>query len=101
MGLFDFLTGNKTEKIKDFQARGAVIIDVRTRGEFQQGAIRGSKNIPLQNINTQIAAIKKLNKPVIVCCASGMRSGSAASILNSKGIETLNGGGWSSLYNKL
>ena len=65
MGLFDFLTGNKTEKIKDFQARGAVIIDVRTRGEFQQGAIRGSKNIPLQNINTQIAAIKKLNKPVI------------------------------------
>ena len=101
MGLFDFLTGNKTEKIKDFQARGAVIIDVRTKGEFQQGAIRGSKNIPLQNINTQIAAIKKLNKPVIVCCASGMRSGSAASILNSKGIETLNGGGWSSLYNKL
>ena len=101
MGLFDFLTGNKTEKIKDFQARGAVIIDVRTRGEFQQGAIRGSKNIPLQNINTQIAAIKKLNKPVIVCCASGMRSGSAASLLNSKGIETLNGGGWSSLYNKL
>lgn len=101
MGLFDFLTGNKTEKIKDFQARGAVIIDVRTKGEFQQGAIRGSKNIPLQNINTQIAAIKKLNKPVIVCCASGMRSGSAASILNNQGIETLNGGGWTSLYNKL
>ena len=101
MGLFDFLTGNKTEKIKDFQARGAVIIDVRTRGEFQQGAIRGSKNIPLQNINTQIEAIKKLNKPVIVCCASGMRSGSAASILNNQGIETLNGGGWTSLNNKL
>lgn len=101
MGLFDFLTGNKTEKIKDFQARGAVIIDVRTKGEFQQGAIRGSKNIPLQNINTQIATIKKLNKPVIVCCASGMRSGSAASILNSQGIETLNGGGWTSLNSKL
>jgi rhodanese-related sulfurtransferase len=101
MGLFDFLTGNKTEKIKDFQARGAVIIDVRTKAEFQQGAIRGSKNIPLQNINTQIEAIKKLNKPVIVCCASGMRSGSAASILNSQGIETLNGGGWSSLHSKL
>jgi rhodanese-related sulfurtransferase len=101
MGLFDFLTGNKTEKIKDFHARGAVIIDVRTKGEFQQGAIRGSKNIPLQNINTQIAAIKKLNKPVIVCCASGMRSGSAASILNNQGIETLNGGGWTSLNNKL
>ena len=101
MGLFDFLTGNKTEKIKDFQARGAVIIDVRTRGEFQQGAIRGSKNIPLQNINTQIAAIKKLNKPVVTCCASGMRSGSAASFLKQNGIEAVNGGGWSSLQGRI
>ena len=48
MGLFDFLTGNKNDKIKDFQTRGAVIIDVRTKGEFTQGAIKGSKNIPLQ-----------------------------------------------------
>ncbi len=101
MGLFDFLIGNKTEKIKDFQSRGAIVIDVRTRAEFAQGAIPGSKNIPLQNLNSQMASIKKLNKPVIACCASGMRSGSAASILNSNGIETLNGGGWSSLYSKL
>ena len=101
MGLFDFLTGNKTEKIKDFQARGAVIIDVRTRGEFQQGAIRGSKNIPLQNINTQIAAIKKLNKPIIVCCASGMRSGSATTMLKSQGVDIINGGGMGSLQRKL
>jgi len=101
MGLFDFLLGNKTEKIKDFQTRGAIIIDVRTKAEFSQGAIPGSKNIPLQNINTQIALIKKLNKPVITCCASGMRSGNAASILNNHGVESLNGGGWLSLSNKL
>ncbi len=101
MGLLDFLTGNKTDKIKDFTSRGAVIIDVRTKEEFRQGAIPGSKNIPLQTINSQINAIKKFNKPVITCCASGMRSGNAASILNSNGIETINGGGWSSLRNKL
>ena len=47
MGLFDFLTGNKNEKIKDFQLRGAIIIDVRTKSEYVQGAIPGSKNIPL------------------------------------------------------
>lgn len=40
MGLLDFLTGNKNDKIKDFQTRGAVIIDVRTKGEFKQGAYR-------------------------------------------------------------
>ncbi|WP_166965937.1 rhodanese-like domain-containing protein [Yeosuana marina] len=101
MGLLDFLTGNKTDKINDFTSRGAIIIDVRTKEEFRQGAIPGSKNIPLQTINSQINAIKKLNKPIIVCCASGMRSGNAASILNSNGIETINGGGWSSLRNKL
>ena len=80
MGLFDFLTGNKTEKIKDFQARGAVIIDVRTKTEFQQGAIRGSKNIPLNTIGSHLDEIKKYNKPVITCCGAGVDS--VISILN-------------------
>lgn len=101
MGLLDFLTGNKTEKINDFTSRGAVIIDVRTKEEYRQGAIPGSKNIPLQIINSQITTIKKLNKPIITCCASGMRSGNAASILNNNGIESINGGGWTSLRAKL
>ncbi|HAB27890.1 MAG TPA: sulfurtransferase, partial [Xanthomarina gelatinilytica] len=38
---------------------------------------------------------------VIACCASGMRSASAASVLNKHGIEAVNGGGWSSLQKKL
>ena len=101
MGLFDFLTGNKTDKLKDFQTRDAIIIDVRTISEFKQGAISGSKNIPLQVISDNIAKIKKINKPIITCCVSGMRSGRAASILNSNGIEAINGGGWISLQNTL
>jgi len=101
MGLFDFLTGNKTNKVKDFQSRDAVIIDVRTTSEFGQGAIPGSKNIPLQVINDKISEIKKLNKPIITCCVSGMRSGKAASILNDNGIEAINGGGWKSLQSTL
>lgn len=101
MGLFDFLKGNKEDKIKDFQSRGAIIIDVRTPSEFSQGAIPGSKNIPLQSINGKISEIKKLNKPVIACCASGMRSGSATTILKAQGIEAINGGGWASLKKKL
>ncbi|SFD13363.1 rhodanese-like domain-containing protein [Algibacter pectinivorans] len=101
MGLFNFLFGNKNNMINDFKTRGAVVIDVRTVNEYSKGAIPGSKNIPLQTINAKIAEIKKLNKPVITCCVSGMRSGSAASILNSNGIEAINGGGWTSLRNKL
>lgn len=101
MGLLNLLFGNKKENIQDFQSRGAIILDVRTKDEYNQGAIKGSKNIPLQNITSKIADIKKLNKPVITCCASGMRSSNAASILNSNGIEAINGGGWVSLNKKL
>ena len=101
MGLLDLLFGNKNNMIKDFQTRGAIIIDVRTTKEFRQGAIDGSKNIPLQTINSKISDIKKHNKPVITCCASGMRSGSAASILKNSGIEAINGGGWMNLNSKL
>ncbi len=91
----------KSENIKDFLEKGAVIIDVRTPGEFQGGHIKGSKNIPLNTLGNQIESIKKLNKPVIACCASGMRSAQATSLLKSNGIEAMNGGGWSGLENKL
>jgi rhodanese-related sulfurtransferase len=102
MGLLSMLgLSGKSENIKEFIDKGAVIIDVRTPGEFQGGHIKGSKNIPLNTIGNQIESIKKLNKHVIACCASGMRSAQATSILKSNGIEAMNGGGWSSLKNKL
>lgn len=102
MGLLSMLgLGGKSESVKEFMDKGAIIIDVRTPGEFQGGHIKGSKNIPLNTIGNQIESIKKLNKPVIACCASGMRSSQATSILKSNGIEAMNGGGWASLENKL
>ncbi|WP_405295378.1 rhodanese-like domain-containing protein [Algibacter sp. Ld11] len=101
MGLLNFLFGNTNNAVTEFKERGAIIIDVRTPGEYQQGAIAGSKNMPLQTLNTKLDYIKKLNKPVITCCASGMRSANAASILNRNNIEATNGGGWKSLQGKL
>lgn len=101
MWILRWLFGNTNAKIKDFQNRKAVIVDVRTPGEYRQGAIPGSKNIPLQQLNSEISKIKKWNKPIITCCASGMRSAGAATILKSHGIESLNGGGYMSLYKKL
>ncbi len=102
MGLLSMLGfGGKSESIKEFMTKGAIIIDVRTPGEFSGGHIKGSKNIPLNILSTKIDEIKKLDKPVIACCASGMRSAQATSILKSNGIDAMNGGGWSSLENKL
>lgn len=80
---------------------GAQIIDVRTKNEYQQGHIHGSVNIPLQTLQSSLNKIKK-DKPVITCCASGMRSSSAKNILKSGGFkEVYNGGGWYSLDNKI
>jgi phage shock protein E len=76
---------------------GAVVIDVRTKSEYQSGHIKGSLNIPLDSLKNNLSKIKK-DAVVITCCASGMRSASAKSILKSNGfIEVYNGGGWSSL----
>lgn len=81
--------------------QGAIILDVRSKGEYQSGHIKGSINIPVDALNNNLSKLKKDN-PIITCCASGMRSASAKSILKSNGfIEVHNGGGWSSLQNKI
>lgn len=86
-----------SEMLKD----GGVIIDVRTKKEFAGGHIKGSKNIPLNMLGSNINKIKK-EKTVITCCASGMRSASAKTILESNGFTNVhNGGGWRGLQNKL
>jgi rhodanese-related sulfurtransferase len=80
---------------------GAQIIDVRTIAEFKRGHISGSVNVPLQSLSQSMGKISK-NKPVITCCASGMRSATAKTILKSSGFsEVYNGGSWMSLEQKI
>ncbi|MBI1782621.1 MAG: rhodanese-like domain-containing protein, partial [Sphingobacteriales bacterium] len=82
MGLLDFLTGKKKkEQITNALESGAIIIDVRTVQEFGSGHFPGSKNIPLHLLPTKLGEIKKWKKPVVVVCASGMRSGQATVLL--------------------
>ncbi|MCX6188348.1 MAG: rhodanese-like domain-containing protein [Bacteroidetes bacterium] len=81
--------------------QGAIILDVRTKGEYAGGHIKGSLNISVDALNSNLGKLKDKNKPIITCCASGMRSASAKSILKSNGYTQVhNGGSWHSLQNK-
>ena len=80
---------------------GAVIIDVRSPQEFDNGHIKGSKNIPVNIIQRELNTIKKMGKPIITVCQSGARSGMAKGILKSAGIEVYNGGSWFGLRSKI
>ena len=96
MGLFTNLFGKKVD-IAELIAKGAKIIDVRSPQEFRGGHVAGSVNVPLDRIRSEVASLKKAGKPVILCCASGMRSGSATSILQAEGIDAHNGGPWTNV----
>lgn len=103
MGLLELLGFGKTKKkILEFVERDAVIIDVRTPQEYKMGHINASKNIQLEKINKNLDKIQKLDKPIILYCRSGMRSGEAMRRLKAHGItEVVNGGAFIDLNNIL
>ncbi len=81
---------------------GAVILDVRSKGEYAGGHIKGSVNITLDSLQNNLNKLRDKDKTIITCCASGIRSASAKSILKANGYTNVhNGGGWQSLNSKL
>ncbi len=93
------LTGNEKKEQLLLQAisRDAQIVDVRTENEYKGDHIPGSINIPLNQIVAKAGDFIHSGRPVIVCCASGIRSRQAAAVLSAKGVEIYNGGSWLSL----
>ncbi len=86
----------------DMMKSGGIIIDVRTKSEFASGNIKGSVNIPLDQLSSGMSKLKDKNQAIITCCASGMRSASGKSILKNAGYTNVhNGGSWLSLRNKI
>ena len=77
------------------------IVDVRTPAEFAGGNVAGSINIPLQQIQQRLDEIKSLPQPIMLCCASGNRSGQATVFLRGYGIACENGGSWQDVNFKL
>jgi rhodanese-related sulfurtransferase len=72
----------------------STIVDVRTPQEYMGGHVTGSINIPLSELAVRIDEIKNMAQPIVLCCASGMRSGQATLFLKQHGIECVNGGSW-------
>jgi len=96
MSFLELIFGKKVN-FQEVISSGAVILDVRTKGEYQSGHIKNSINIPIDNLQQNIKKLNK-DKAIITCCASGARSASARKMLLSNGFEQVyNGGSWSSL----
>jgi rhodanese-related sulfurtransferase len=94
IGLFNRIFSKTRADFVHLIREGAVIIDVRTAPEYKSGHIKGSENIPLNELKGKIEYLKKLNKPLITVCRSGSRSRMAKSILKNNGLVAYNGGSW-------
>ncbi|MEP7232757.1 MAG: rhodanese-like domain-containing protein [Ginsengibacter sp.] len=95
MSILQLLFGGKqTADLKSVIEQGAFLVDVRTPGEFLEGHVKGSANIPLDTVPSQLAKFKN-KKNIIVFCRSGARSSQAKSILEQNGFtNVINGGTW-------
>lgn len=100
--ILNFLRGGPETDFAALARGGAVILDVRSKAEFASGHIRGAINIPVSELPQKLSRLPDKRKPVVTCCASGVRSSSAVAILKSSGyVNVFNGGGWRSLQEKI
>ena len=98
--MFNFLRSRSAEqpiRPTTEQVLAGTIVDVRTTSEFARDHVEGSINIPLSEVESQLAKFHQMKQPVITCCRSGNRSGIAAAQLKSHGIQAINGGPWNTL----
>src|SRR2546423_4652488 len=89
------ILGLGNNKIRQALRNGAVIIDVRTALEFDEGKVRGSINIPVDRISANVERIRDMRKPIIICSDGDVRADQSATILKANGIkEVYNAGSW-------
>ncbi len=95
MGLLDlFKRKDMSSEIKNYLERGAVVLDVRTKMEWDEGHSDGAMHVVLNLIPLKVDEIKALKKPIIAVCKSGGRSAQATQFLAREGVDIINGGPW-------
>lgn len=100
MGFFDFFKqSNINQGIEEYKrTAGAVLLDVRTPQEYQEGHIPGSKNVPLQQLDNIVSVAKNKDIPLFVYCYSGSRSRQATGMLQRMGYSKVNNIGGIAAY---
>lgn len=66
-------------------SQGALLLDVRTPEEFAEKHLPGAINIPLDQLESRLVDVGPMDKPVVVYCRTGRRSGQAAELLQKVG----------------
>jgi rhodanese-related sulfurtransferase len=77
----------RSDEARRLVAEGALLVDVRSMGEFAAGHIDGARNIPVGEIGSRLNDFGSHDRPIVLYCASGMRSASAASTLKRAGFQ--------------
>ena len=89
--------GLPAQQLDALLSEGAQVVDVRTPAEFRRGHAEGARNIPLDQLEARAQELDPA-RPVLLCCASGARSGLALSLLKQRGFRTVhNAGPWTAL----
>ena len=89
------------KNIQEYLDKGAIILDVRTEGEYNEGHVDNSLHIVLDELEYEIDQLKALDKPIITCCRSGARSERAKELLEDNGLDVINGGPWENVESYL
>jgi rhodanese-related sulfurtransferase len=75
------------EAVQLINRKDAIVIDVRDLGEFEAGHIAGAKHVPERQVVERLKELEKFkDKPLILTCRSGMRSGAAVQLLRRNGF---------------
>ncbi len=70
-------------------AAGAIVVDVRTPAEFEAGHVKGAINIPFDQMGARAAEVGRKDKPVVIYCRTGRRSGIAGEELKKQGFSAI------------
>ena len=85
--IFKQLGQVSSERARTLVKEGAILVDVRSRAEFDSGHLPGARNVPLPELGGKLKSLGEKDKPIVLYCASGTRSAMARSVLKGQGFS--------------
>jgi len=92
-GIGSMMASRKAKTVAAGPSDEAMVVDVRTPGEFRGGAYPGAVNIPLDDLQMRIGELGSKSRDITLYCASGARSAYGQRILMQMGFTNIKNGG--------